>query len=66
MPNIRRTSKRLEVHCDASLADLRADQAMVVADRWINQNEPEAHLWEWIATYLSRDPDESWVVVYTQ
>ena len=62
---IKRTIKRLEVHCDKSLLDLTPEQVRVVGDRWINQNERNED-WEYATAYLSTHLDESWIVVYTQ
>ena len=68
MTDIKRTTKRLEVHCDKSLEDLTPEQARVAADRWINQNErnEDVYAWEYATAYLSTHLDESWIVVYTQ
>ena len=65
--DIMRVTKRLEIALDKTHDDLRADQARVVADRWINQNERNEDVsWEFEMARISRRPDESWVVAYTQ
>jgi hypothetical protein len=55
MPDIKRVTKRLEIYCDKSLEDLRADQARVAADRWINQHEQneDVYAWEFSTAYVS-------------
>lgn len=68
MADIKRVTKRLEIHCDKSLEDLTAAQARVAGDRWINQHErsADAYAWEYETAYMSTATDESWIVVYTQ
>ena len=66
MPDIKRVTKRLEIHCDLSLVALSADQARVAGDRWLNQHESNPYEWNYETTYLSTMPDESWVIVYVQ
>lgn len=68
MADVKRVTKRLEIHLGFTSDGLSEDQARAAADGWINQHErnEDVYAWEFATAYVSRQTDESWVVVYTQ